>query len=78
MVSDGYATGLVVLALKRAGVTIDDPKLKKSIAWLAGRQKEGAWPASYINRPRDPQDNIGMFMRDASTAFAILALTESN
>ncbi len=77
-VSDGYATGLVVLALKRAGVTNDDPKLKKGIAWLEGKQKDGAWPANYINRPREPQDNTGKFMRDASTAFAILALTESN
>jgi squalene-hopene/tetraprenyl-beta-curcumene cyclase len=75
-VSDGYATGLVVLALKRAGVAADDPNLRRGIAWLVSREKEGTWPAHYINRKRDPQDNIGKFMRDAATAFAILALAE--
>jgi squalene-hopene/tetraprenyl-beta-curcumene cyclase len=76
-VSDGYATGLVVLALKRAGVSADHPQLKKGIAWLVTRQQQGTWPVIYPNRPRNPQDNIGKFMRDAATGFAILALTES-
>jgi squalene-hopene/tetraprenyl-beta-curcumene cyclase len=75
-VSDGYATGLAVLALKRAGVGMDDPKLKQGIAWLESRQKDGTWPVSYPNRPRDPQSDVGKFMRDAATSFAILALTE--
>jgi squalene-hopene/tetraprenyl-beta-curcumene cyclase len=76
-VSDGYATGLVVLALKHAGVGADDPKMKQGIAWLNSRQKDGTWPASYPNRPRDPQSDIGKFMRDAATSYAILALTDS-
>jgi squalene-hopene/tetraprenyl-beta-curcumene cyclase len=75
-VSDGYATGLVVLALKRAGVAADDPKLRKGVAWLVRREREGTWPAHYLNRRRDPRDNVGKFMRDAATAFAVLALTE--
>jgi squalene-hopene/tetraprenyl-beta-curcumene cyclase len=74
--SDGYATGLVVLALKRAGVAADNPKLQKGMAWLATRQKEGSWPAAYLNKRRDRQSNVGKFMRDAATAFAVLALTE--
>jgi squalene-hopene/tetraprenyl-beta-curcumene cyclase len=74
--SDGYATGLVVLALKRTGVAADNPGLQKGIAWLVTRQKEGAWPATYLNKRRDPQDHVGKFMRDAATAFATLALTE--
>ena len=76
MVSDGYATGLVVLALKAAGVAADNPKLQKAIRWLVANQKEGAWPANYLNKQRDPQENLGKFMRDAATAFAIMALTE--
>jgi squalene-hopene/tetraprenyl-beta-curcumene cyclase len=76
-VSDGYATGLVVLALKRAAVPADHPKLQKGVAWLVARQQDGAWPVHYLNRSRDPQDNIGKFMRDASAAFAVLALIES-
>ena len=76
--SDGYATGLAVLALRRAGVGADSAQLKKGIGWLVANQKEGTWPTHYVNKARDPQDNIGKFMRDAATAFAILALTEAN
>ncbi len=76
-VSDGYATGLVVLVLKRTGIGPDDPKLRKGINWLIATQKDGIWPLSYLNKKRDPQENIGKFMRDAATAFAVLALTES-
>ena len=75
-VSDGYATGLVVLALKQEGITAGNAKLQKAIAWLGANQKDGTWPISYPNRQRDPQTNIGKFMRDAATAYAVLALTE--
>src|SRR5262249_12919815 len=36
--SDGYATGLAVLALRGGGVPAEDPKLAKGLAWLASRQ----------------------------------------
>jgi squalene-hopene/tetraprenyl-beta-curcumene cyclase len=75
-VSDGYATGLVVLALKRAGMPSDDPALNKATAWLASHQKDGTWPINYPNKPRDPQSEIGKLMRDASTAFSIMALAD--
>ena len=75
-VSDGYATGLVVLALKRARVPAMNPKLKKGIAWLADNQRDGTWPASYLNVERDPNSDAAKFMRDAATSFAILALVE--
>jgi squalene-hopene/tetraprenyl-beta-curcumene cyclase len=78
IVSDGYATGLAVLALKRAGTPAGDARLKKAVGWLVSRQQEGTWPASYLNKTRDPQENVGKFMRDSATAFAILALTESD
>jgi hypothetical protein len=74
--SDGYATGLVVLALKRSGVRADHPKLKHGVAWLVTHQKDGSWPINYPNLPRDPQTDTGKFMRDAATAFAVLGLTE--
>jgi squalene-hopene/tetraprenyl-beta-curcumene cyclase len=74
-ISDGYATGLVVLSLKRAGLASDHPKLQRGINWLVANQKDGSWPASYLNRKRDPQENVGKFMRDAATAFAVMALT---
>ena len=74
--SDGYATGLAVLALRGAGLAADHPKLQRGIYWLAGHQKDGSWPAAYLNQQRNPQDDIGKFMRDAATAFAVLALVE--
>jgi squalene-hopene/tetraprenyl-beta-curcumene cyclase len=77
--SDGYATGLVVLAMKRTGVAAGDERLKKGIAWLSNKQgADGTWPTAYLNAERNPDDNIGKFMRDAGAAFATLALTESN
>jgi hypothetical protein len=75
-ISDGYATGLIVLALKRANVTTSDPILRKAIDWLVANQKDGTWPVNYVNQSRDPNDKIGMFMRDAATAFSVLALTD--
>ena len=75
-VSDGYATGLVVLALKRAGVSADHPQLRKSGAWLTARQADSTWPVNYPNKARDPQSDVGKFLRTAATAFAVLALTE--
>lgn len=73
--SDGYATGLAVLALKAAGVGADHPQLKKALTWLAASQTDGAWPIHYPNKNRDPREHAGKFMRDAATAFAVLALT---
>ncbi len=75
-VSDGYATGLVVLALKRAAVAADPASLQRGVSWLTANQQDGTWPANYPNRARDPQTHVGMFMRDAATAFAVLALTD--
>lgn len=77
-ISDGFATGLIVLALRGAGVPSDNPRLMKAREWLATHQKNGVWPATYLNRNRDGQTNVGKFMRDAATAFAVLGLTADN
>ena len=75
--SDGYATGLVVLALEHAGVARTDPRLKRGLDWLVRHQDSatGAWFASSVNKKRDPATDVGKFMSDAATAFAVLALT---
>ncbi len=75
-VSDGYATGLIVLVLRRAGVAADHPALKGATDWLVTHQQDGTWPACYLNKARDPESNTGKFMRDAATAFAAMALSE--
>jgi squalene-hopene/tetraprenyl-beta-curcumene cyclase len=76
VISDGYATGLAVLVLKSAQLPANEPQLRKGIAWLVKhQQKDGTWPALYINKDRDPNSDVGKFMRDAATGFAVLALT---
>ena len=74
--SDGYATGLAVLALQEAGVSPDSPQLQNGRAWLLHNQSatEGLWPAYSLNKQRDLSSDVGRFMSDAATAYAVLAL----
>jgi squalene-hopene/tetraprenyl-beta-curcumene cyclase len=74
--SDGYATGVVTLALQQAGVARDRPELKRGLAWLNLNQDktEGRWLAYSLNKRRDLSTDAGRFMSDAATAYAVLAL----
>jgi squalene-hopene/tetraprenyl-beta-curcumene cyclase len=76
-VSDGYATGLITLALLDAGVPRTQPQVKRGLEWLYANQRkaDGFWPAYSINKLRDQKSDIGRFMSDAATAYAVLALT---
>jgi squalene-hopene/tetraprenyl-beta-curcumene cyclase len=73
--SDGYATGLVCLALQAAGVS--DARLAKGLDWLRTHQDRatGRWIATSLNKQRDPASEPAKFMSDAATAYAVLALT---
>ncbi len=74
--SDGYATGLVTFALQQAGLPRDHNAVAGGLGWLARNQDaDGSWPASSLNRKHDPASDRGRFMRDAGTAYAVLALT---
>jgi hypothetical protein len=75
--SDGYATGLVAYALEQSGTPSTEPHLAKALDWLASNQDRatGMWPAASLNKERDPDSDAAKFMTDASTAFAVLALT---
>ncbi len=78
--SDGYATALIAFSLEQAGIPTADPRLSQGLAWLARNQDkaEGLWPSASVNLHRDPSSNIGHFMDDAATGFAVLALSEGN
>jgi squalene-hopene/tetraprenyl-beta-curcumene cyclase len=76
--SDGLATGLTVLALEQSGV--GHVPAKRGLVWLAQNQSQdqGNWSAWSLNKKRDPATDIGRFMSDAATGFAVLALENSH
>ena len=89
--SDGYATGLIVYTLRETGLPVDHPAVRKGLHWLkanqhdieVGQSKRPAWRAHSLNFDREHGGEKGepwrrMFMSDAATAFAILALVESD
>lgn len=77
--SDGYATGLVTYVLQEVGISCQDSKLKQGLSWLSRNQSEddGSWSSSSLTKRRNPSSNVGHFMRDAATAYAVLALSEN-
>jgi squalene-hopene/tetraprenyl-beta-curcumene cyclase len=77
--SDGYATGIVTYALLEAGITRDEPAVKRALQWLSENQDraEGRWLAYSLNKERDLDSDVGRFMSDAATAHAVLALIGS-
>ena len=75
--SDGVATGLTVYVLQESGVPLNNPQLQRGIHWLRSNQMaDGDWPASSVNKKKHRSYNTRLFMNDAGTAFAVLALTE--
>ena len=74
---DAFATGLVAFALEQAGSQPSEPHVARALAWLARHQDlpTGMWRAASLNKRRDPATNVGKFMSDAATGYAVLALT---
>jgi squalene-hopene/tetraprenyl-beta-curcumene cyclase len=88
--SDGYGTGLMVYALRNAGLPVNDPSISRGLRWLIANQQEvqvsehswHAWRAYSLNFDREHGGDKGepwrrMFMSDSATAFAVLALVGS-
>jgi len=74
-VSDGVATGLVVLAMEGGGANKQDPALRHGIEWLERHQDaDGKWHCSSLNGNDDFDSGVGRFMSDAATGYAVLAL----
>jgi squalene-hopene/tetraprenyl-beta-curcumene cyclase len=78
--SDGYATGLVTFVLQRSSLPTANVPLQHGLSWLMLNQSatEGLWPAYSLNERRNPASEIGRFMSDAATAYAVLALSETS
>ena len=77
--SDGLATGVVVTALEQYGLHNGDAHLEHALAWLNQNQNAGGeWRAESLNTHRDPSPGPGLFMTDAATAFAALALANAH
>jgi squalene-hopene/tetraprenyl-beta-curcumene cyclase len=76
--SDGYATGLIVLVLEEGTFASDRNSVARGLAWLEKNQDgtTGAWPAWSLNKNRDLNSDVGKFMSDAATSYAVLALEE--
>ncbi len=84
--SDGYATGLVTLVLGQTAMSGAASQVQRGLTWLVRNQvghsgswvrgNEGFWVARSLNKWRNPWSNVGRFMSDAATAYAVLALTE--
>ena len=74
--SDGYATGLIVYAMKQAGVSPKAPEMQRAVAWLVKNQnaEQGNWVALSLNKQRDPTTDPSQFMSDAASNYAVMAL----
>ncbi len=75
--SDGYATGQIGYILQQAGLKREENPVKRGLAWLAENQSktDGLWQAYSLNKERDLTSDVGLFMSDAATAYAVMALT---
>jgi squalene-hopene/tetraprenyl-beta-curcumene cyclase len=80
--SDGYATGLITLALQQAATPRHNIQQKQGLAWLAANQDKngGFWPAYSLNNnvQHHMSPDTVRFMNDAATAYAVLALTQAD
>jgi squalene-hopene/tetraprenyl-beta-curcumene cyclase len=81
MKTDGYATGLIAFALQQAGMSLENAQLKRGFSWLTANQDktEGSWPSFSLNKNKEHHlsPETALFMNDAATAYAVLALTNA-
>ncbi|HTV57356.1 MAG TPA: hypothetical protein VMJ93_00630 [Verrucomicrobiae bacterium] len=77
--SDGDATAMITYAMQQVGIPRDNPHLQRGLDWLLSHQNpiDGSWTAYSLNRQRDLTSNIGRFMSDEATGYAVLSLTQA-
>ncbi|MBL9214604.1 MAG: hypothetical protein JNG83_03915 [Opitutaceae bacterium] len=67
--SDGHQTGLVIVALREAGVPASDPRIQRGLEWLEKNQREsGRWWTRSLNTDK------WHFITYSGTAYPLLAL----
>ena len=76
--SNSYATGMAAFTLQQAGARRSDARMSRALAWLEAHQDQqsGYWAAESMNKPHDAGSMPALFMRDAATGFASLALLQ--
>ena len=75
--SDAYATAYTAYILQAVHRAESGPQLQRALNWLRSKQdpKDGFWEATSMNKHYTPGTMPSLFMRDAATAYAVLALT---
>jgi squalene-hopene/tetraprenyl-beta-curcumene cyclase len=69
--SDGHQTGLCLMALRDAGVPVDDPRIQRAVTWLLANQREsGRWWTRSLNTDRHH------FITFSGTCYPLLALAK--
>lgn len=73
--TSAYATALTSFALEQAGVSSSTKMLSSALAWLRSNQSpRGYWDAVSMNKKYPAGSMMELFMRDAATGFASMAL----
>jgi len=77
--SDAYATAFTAFALGKGGIAPSHPGFSRALSWLKARQdpSTGAWAAVSMNKRRPVGSMEALFMQDAATAFAAIALIDA-
>ena len=71
--SDGHMTGLAIIALRKAGVPANDPRIQRGVLWLLANQRSsGRWWTRSLNR------DGWQFISYSGTAYPLLALAICN
>jgi squalene-hopene/tetraprenyl-beta-curcumene cyclase len=75
--SNAYATAWTAAMLRLSGVKAEEPHMSRALAWLRSHQDPGGyWDAISMNHAYAPGSMMERFMRDASTSYAVLALSQ--
>ncbi|MBN9659373.1 MAG: hypothetical protein J0H49_14405 [Acidobacteria bacterium] len=75
--ANSYATAVAAYLLQTGGVPASDRRMSAALAWLRAHQdpQAGFWESTSMNKVYPAGAMPGLFMRDAATSFAVMALT---